>query len=41
MTLVTEDPYTVFFPPLESDSFDEMYNGSYEGIGAVMENSDS
>jgi carboxyl-terminal processing protease len=30
------DPYTVFFPPEESKSFNEEIRGTFEGIGAEI-----
>lgn len=35
------DPYTVFFPPEESKAFKEQTNGSFEGIGAVLNVADN
>ncbi|MFA6536816.1 MAG: S41 family peptidase [Patescibacteria group bacterium] len=31
-----EDPYTVFFDPTDTASFDEQINGEFEGIGAQI-----
>lgn len=36
----TEDPYTVFFPPQESEEFYGMFDQSYEWIGALIEKTD-
>ena len=33
----TGDPYTVFFPPVESKSFGEQISGSFEGVGMEVD----
>lgn len=33
----TGDPYTVFFPPVESKAFDEQISGSFEGVGMEVD----
>lgn len=33
MTKALGDPYTVFFPPVESKSFEEEISGNFEGVG--------
>lgn len=33
MTKSLGDPYTVFFPPVESKSFNEQVSGNFEGVG--------
>jgi carboxyl-terminal processing protease len=33
MTAALKDPYTVFFPPVESKSFGEQISGQIEGVG--------
>lgn len=33
MTKSLGDPYTIFFPPVESKSFDEEISGNFEGVG--------
>lgn len=36
-----DDKYTVYFPPQESKSFVESIDGSFEGIGAYLEETDN
>lgn len=33
----TGDPYTVFFPPVESKAFDEQISGAFEGVGMEVD----
>ena len=33
MVKAAGDPYTVFFPPVESQSFKQQINGAFSGIG--------
>lgn len=35
------DPYSVYFPPQESASFNDTLQGAFEGIGAYLEETDS
>ena len=36
MVSATEDPYTVFFDPVDAESFKSSLNGTFEGIGAEI-----
>lgn len=37
LTKATNDKHTVFFPPTQSKNFSDELNGSFEGIGAVVD----
>ena len=37
LTKATGDTYTAFFPPSESQNFNDSLNGEFEGIGAFIE----
>jgi carboxyl-terminal processing protease len=40
MTASLGDPYTVFFPPVESKIFGEQISGSFEGVGMELDTKD-
>lgn len=37
----TGDPYTIFFPPVETKSFEEQISGSFEGVGMEIDIKDN
>ncbi|MFZ2522587.1 MAG: S41 family peptidase [Minisyncoccia bacterium] len=37
MTSAMEDPYTVYFPPVETKAFDEQISGQIEGVGMEID----